>query len=774
MAIWPFGRRRKRPRKTDEDTSTVTASEIFSGQHSHGGYQTTVSSQGHMVVSGKTVRRDSKRRKHNSSESQNQTDDNSILSSIHPAFRNQAQSMAVQKSMLRQANSIDTDLSRSFAPPRSYYTDSIVQMSRHGEPPHRYPTLRAKPSRTEPNVLRRKSQRRRQNDSVREQEIKNMQTQPPGTQLWDYMRRPRDANRTFEAHASDPSFLQLTSGRNSPSELDSYAFKVTTFDALTPRPILRYVESPRYAIPDSRDLSRASTRRDKGRLTQREDFDCKTRIDNLADDMDAGALRELMERDNRRREVKRLRDQENLQRKLHRRAEREREDEHRKAIRSPLAEPASNPRVDTDIKPAASQLQDQQSPTHSWLRDPSKENLAANNKQKDASAGETFDETEVSHAHASPSVSPIENPHDSVGASRPFGSTHESASDISRTLDRETRMSDTSGKMNSSWTSFFRRGGSRFKKGLGERPKEPSEFSIPSRESFSKLNPPQQSTQPLPIPERSFLRSSTPIRGSQSKFTEHLNDFPMPPETFYHPADVSVMSEDIPTRSNRLSTGTGTGTAERYSVSIRSTVATPEPREELRASGASSPDTRPESALLAQSLASIDSEGSWLSGKPSRRLSQLVNQQRASAGSTKEKLDEYTDPMEAEERNFVNNQRLDASAAAIEEGTLHESVGKRPQLISLEGRARARSREGLLTDFSMVESEPNSAEPADSPIEIQRATSVDFGKKHARHISAGSAKLLDIPRRSSDLKGLTPGGGVFGDDVEETPNQQSS
>jgi hypothetical protein len=47
--------------------------------------------------------------------------------------------------------------------------------------------------------------------------------------------------------------------------------------------------------------------------------------------------------------------------------------------------------------------------------------------------------------------------------------------------------------------------------------------------------------------------------------------------------------------------------------------------------------------------------------------------------------------------------------------------------------------------------EPDSPTSDDSGEQatVQRAKSVDFGKHHVRHLSAGSAKLLDIQKRSS-------------------------
>jgi hypothetical protein len=99
-------------------------------------------------------------------------------------------------------------------------------------------------------------------------------------------------------------------------------------------------------------------------------------------------------------------------------------------------------------------------------------------------------------------------------------------------------------------------------------------------------------------------------------------------------------------------------------------------------------------------------------------------------------------------------------------------VGKHPTIVR-QG-PRAKSREGLLDDFQAAEdsvgSSPSGESPVGHPFEdqttapdnslIYRATSVDLGKGHARHISAGSARLLDLPPRSSgELKRFSTASG---------------
>ena len=78
-------------------------------------------------------------------------------------------------------------------------------------------------------------------------------------------------------------------------------------------------------------------------------------------------------------------------------------------------------------------------------------------------------------------------------------------------------------------------------------------------------------------------------------------------------------------------------------------------------------------------------------------------------------------------------------------------------------RPRVKSAEGLLSYFeadddspgtspSNIEETPEKESPTDDkPALVQRAKSVDLGKGHARHLSAGAAKLLDIPAKRASV-----------------------
>jgi hypothetical protein len=99
----------------------------------------------------------------------------------------------------------------------------------------------------------------------------------------------------------------------------------------------------------------------------------------------------------------------------------------------------------------------------------------------------------------------------------------------------------------------------------------------------------------------------------------------------------------------------------------------------------------------------------------------------------------------------------------VSEKTKWGAVGRHATVIHREPRAK--SREGLLNEFD------DDSSLGDTPTELtskgfeddggpglQRATSIDLGTKHARHISAGSARLLDLkPRASGEAKRLSSG-----------------
>ena len=313
----------------------------------------------------------------------------------------------------------------------------------------------------------------------------------------------------------------------------------------------------------------------------------------------------------------------------------------------------------------------------------------------------------------------------------------------------------------------------------------PSEFSNTSRDSFMKAQQAAGPSKPIPIPERNFRRGGT-FR-SQSKFVEHLDNYPIsPPDSRMQspmPAPLETV-HDIPV--DELNS------------------ADPSPRQSFTEGDdynyTNEPSSRPMSwdeksgGVLSQSLASIDSEGSWMSGSYLRRIAQKnpnFTSWRNSGGMNK--LDKY-DETEENENDIANDEYLNQlaeepseqmassavgarrpsstaigldTAEAESEGsrrsskevdmeTWHKGLERKPTVVRREsGHVRSMLKEVIFGDVAMdtasMDEETSPVSPVSQEAEINRATSVNYGRehKHARSISAGSAKLLDIPPRAS-------------------------
>lgn len=181
-------------------------------------------------------------------------------------------------------------------------------------------------------------------------------------------------------------------------------------------------------------------------------------------------------------------------------------------------------------------------------------------------------------------------------------------------------------------------------------------------------------------------------------------------------------------------------------------------------------------------MASIDSEGSWLASGSAKRTSGQsgLNQRRAEFTGSYEELGgdrdaEYINRPSSSARK-ISSPTLTGADLEEESGedeaeatpaetpgdpmTVHESVRRKPTLVHRDPRVQ--SREGLLAEYATGEGGtpiPTSAgtgrgsmefDPEEPEPELQRASSVGYGKGqgHARQISAGSAKLYEVPPRS--------------------------
>lgn len=192
-------------------------------------------------------------------------------------------------------------------------------------------------------------------------------------------------------------------------------------------------------------------------------------------------------------------------------------------------------------------------------------------------------------------------------------------------------------------------------------------------------------------------------------------------------------------------------------------------------------EVQPSPALHSMSLASVDSEASWLSGRisrkrtssgmraslqyPPRTVSALSGR---SEGRSEGQTSEHTEDDNIVDDEYLNSvvpARLHRQSTGEARPSSDEeedsspkwgAVGQVPTVI--QHSETMRSREGVLQSSGDDKELGNANESEDdgdgqSPVEPRRATSVRLSKGHFRNFSAGSAKLLEIsPRQSSDHK----------------------
>ncbi|MCJ1250325.1 hypothetical protein MMC30_007551 [Trapelia coarctata] len=724
--------------------------------------------------------------------------------------------------------------------PSYYFQNPMLQSSIQPEKfnvEDSVPTLRTRRSARDSTLPRGKSSKRKKEDNDREREIralsnpipipKRPQSNPGGLLARESKRIPGGLNRNFERPTSEISLPVADSLHSSRSEVpDAHAFKISAFDVLSPRPTIKYAENPRWtAGGSSLGPSRTSTRKEKRPSVPDEEYNSRQRIDDLADELDVGDLRELMERDRRRKEKKRKTDHDKLQQRLQRKSEKQRAEgigdqtspgegvqSEGDALGVGLGESSRSQPDNQNVEPKSPEP---------WLEDASGDNSALENPfndpmsetrrepptpdERDEPAIETpVIETATAIRLSTTSMSPPTSPTQGHARGPSNLSTlndlaSRSTPDVQEGLKPESarRGSDTSSRLASSWTSFFRRSGTRgTNRTSAERGRTtPSEFSNTSRDSLSRKAVP-----PPPSVPNVRHRSGTPVR-TQSKFREDLPELPISPPMS------RVQSPEIPGRASpyidhasKLENLTGDPIADKRLSDVH-----PAYRDEVVMSRGQSPHGPspeiPSEAILSQSLASVDSEGSWLSGRPTKRSSQQMNPMRSSGGSLSQHVQEIGSPEESRggtegtsfTRHTPSPRKLyapgvlssqlnsrgeppaeesgdeEASPPQDEDVKMNEVIGRTPTIVRRS--LRAKSREGLLSEYQNLDDSPGSSPAAYSPealssefgdapaagSSIHRATSVDLGKSgHVRHISAGSARLLNLPPRSSgEIKRLS-------------------
>lgn len=668
------------------------------------------------------------------------------------------------------------------------------------------PTLYARRYDNESSLTRRKSSKRKAEDHAREQEIRTMSTSPipipkRPTSFYDsglLQRETRDIPGGFNRKMNRSSQVSLPLPEALPDVNDirhQASFTIGMFAALSPRPTIKYDVNSRYARGKQPQRPTPLTRPP----IVEEGSAKKKRIDELADELDAGGLRELMERDKRRKERKKDADWARLQRKLQRRAEKLKEEEARKARTEEYVSNSASQMTglgidasvsrpftpnETEAGPSARRARTNNDPFASRLQ-PTSSPVATRNPFDDEKGMDIMHESEPEREPPiparsplrdirpdivrqsqrppqtafSPPISPAPRAVDRQSMSQASVLNRELASEVPESASFDGRASDHSSQKLNSWTAFFRRGTRRKHSSSFQGRSTPSEFSNTSRESFARHGPPPA------VPTRTFRRvdSGTPQR-AMSKFREDLPEFPIsPPDSRMQSPDTTVpvsaggLSQALAAaRVPQESTDEGDRSAYTSSSPIPAESKRPEPKASMELDAPSSA----KEMMLSQSLASVDSEGSWLSGKPLNRRSGASQRLKASRSSLTRPMpggfDGGLDTGRPPESPLAKEFSAEEMAVSTEKGdeVWHSGIGRQPTLI--RQASRAKSNEGLPNEYAgkeTQESSPGSEDdshdgPEVNEVTLMRARSVEY-KGHARRISAGSAKLLDISRRGS-------------------------
>ena len=405
MAIWPFGRKNKSKSPSTPDEQAMAASkntspEVSKRETDRQGSDRTIPSLG----KGST-RKDSQKRARSSSRKLSKSNGSSYRASEKvdvvppiPMLPDERRKELNEKSGANKLNQQPTHPSQSRNDIPSYYLQNPLSAS--SLQPEKFsvirepPTLQGKRSANDSNLPRRKSSKRKANDHAREQEVKAMSSpipipkrpisHQPGLLARDSTQMRDGMNRNGQRPMSDVSLPMQESMQSQLSlSADQHAFKVSSFDALSPRPTIRYSGNPR-SPGASNQPSRTSTRKEKQPTIPEETMQSmnKKRIDDLADDMDAPSLRELMDRDRKRHEKRRKSEHEKLQRRLERKAAKQREQEAsdedatgRHEHVPEVAEASTAPKLaDALTVPPREKGTGMRTP-ESWLQDPSREHL---------------------------------------------------------------------------------------------------------------------------------------------------------------------------------------------------------------------------------------------------------------------------------------------------------------------------------------------------------------------------------------------------------------
>lgn len=685
----------------------------------------------------------------------------------------------------------------------------------------RMPTLHNK--RNAEHMAHKKSSKRRKADHAREAELRAMSSfEPmrPAAEPW-HAGRPmkKDSRRAAtglglglrrsfdrEHPESDVSLpLPGSIDSNMSSDSEQVSFKVSALEALAPRPTLRYtVNSRQYSPPPERPNRHISVR---NRVSEKRPIPEATikahkRIDDLADDLTASDLRELMERDGRRRARKQVKDQERTERRLARRAEKEkaaqRQGEHsppnlergvmgRESIGLGI-DPESA--VVTSSTPRASPKSSQGSSPVSTSKQLGKR--PAEEMDDHDEVGDHAAQGPLEHFHRTDSI-PLDNvsvasAHDEAPLPRtrsprkkiilmPRTSRSRSPAPPAAVEPSKPDLSGSRKNSEGSIKRFRRSWSNLFRWGSRKRKTGPSSFSNTSRDSMPSNQAPPFAD-PIPVALSRKLSSNVPKR-TLSRFREDLPELPLsPPQS----RDTSPELEQIPSAIMEQDTPELDRDMD-YDETIPKRRDTPMSPDDMINTGTASMPTSidPSPEPVPVSLGSVDSEGAWFgtkkkaTGRASIPTPLTPPQRPASISS----FDSHHDPDLPTEyiaddddsflgdndslSQFAPQQRSSdshvsharASSDASDDARWGVVGGRTPNVIQPGARDFIKSREGLLNTFS---DDGNASEHGGVETQLvadegaTRENGLLRANNAVRH-SKGSVKLMNVtPRTSVDSR----------------------
>lgn len=568
-----------------------------------------------------------------------------------------------------------------------------------------------------------------------------------------YPSNPQNRNSTISVGPT------TTSANSKMASISDHLFNIGPFDVLSPHPKIRQ------SFQTTRLNTANSTRPDTAGSYSKRTLEESRTVDDLADGFDAGTLRQLMERDQRRKERKKKVEEDKARRKLQ---------QHKEKMRAPtvVMNESSRNRFDQQTPAVAG-------PSTPLRRRKSKENemvMRSAPTQTTYPPRDPFADPDT--ARSSIQLRPttpagdirmlLEDPIASAPQTIRYSQASMSPPSSPRYHARNTssmsgipdlrirpsqEMSETSGRRSGPLAALFRRSVSGMMGGEDRKPSEGT-FSNTSRESMSRQLPPSHLRERPATPKTPV---NAPLR-TKSRFIEDLPELPL------SPPDSRMQSPILPEQRDVASLPPLPPI-----VPVRNQLeSSPLDRTDSRTDSYDSAALTTEATILSQSLASVDSEASWLSGKPSRLLKQksigllhaakrpTVAGLSEEAGTEVEMYRRLSIPPRNPARNRVSAIRAglaikddesDIATRMQEDHVIHGVVTRKNTIIH-EG-SRVKSAEGLLKQWS-------NEEPVTPPRGLEGFVDEDspsfpetmyLERAHERHLSAGSARLLDIPAR---------------------------